>query len=332
VPKVSASLRRRDYWGTVKARWGVGRMNYRVDPGVYALGEPDDRSPVVVTANYKMSFDRLRAALPGRPMWLLVLDTNGINVWCAAGKGTFGTEELVNRIASSGLHQLVTHRTVILPQLGAPGVAAHLVKKLTGFRVAYGPICARDLPTFLDSGFKATVEMRRKTFSIGERLALVPVELVSALKAAAILVPILFLVSGLRGSQNFWSNAWNHGSFSVEALLGAILAGAVLTPILLPWLPGRAFSFKGLTPGVTVALALTASRALDSAPWPNQLELLAWLLLVPAVSSYLAMNFTGASTYTSLSGVKKEMRWALPLQIAGAFLGISFWLAARLMA
>ncbi len=83
---------------------------------------------------------------------------------------------------------------------------------------------------------------------------------------------------------------------------------------------------------MTVALALAASRALDPAPWPNLLELLAWLLLVPAVSSYLAMNFTGASTYTSLSGVKKEMRWALPLQIAAAFIGISFWLAARFMA
>ncbi len=203
MPKVSTSLHRRDYWGTVKARWGVGRMSYRVDPGVYALGEPDDRSPVVVTANYKMSFDRLRAALPGRPMWLLVLDTSGINVWCAAGKGTFGTEELVNRIASSGLHQLVTHRTVILPQLGAPGVAAHLVKKLTGFRVVYGPIRARDLPAFLDSGFKATAEMRRKTFSIGERLALVPVELVSALKMAAIVIPALFVVSGLSGISRF---------------------------------------------------------------------------------------------------------------------------------
>ena len=139
--------------------------------------------------------------------------------------------------------------------------------------------------------------MRRKTFTIGERLALVPVELVSALKAAAILIPILFLVSGLRGSHNFWSNAWNHGSFSVEALLSAILAGAVLTPILLPWLPGRAFSLKGLFPGLIVALALVVSRGLGPAPWPNPLELLAWLLLIPTVSSYLAMNFTGASTY-----------------------------------
>ena len=66
-------------------------MNYKVDPGLYAIGNPNERSPVLVTANYKMSFDNLREALPGRDAWILVLDTRGINVWCAAGKGTFGT-------------------------------------------------------------------------------------------------------------------------------------------------------------------------------------------------------------------------------------------------
>ena len=80
-------------------------MNYKVDPGLYALGEPNADSPVLVSANYKLSFDALRSALPGRNFWILVIDTDGINVWCAAGKGTFSTEELVSRIESSGLAQ-----------------------------------------------------------------------------------------------------------------------------------------------------------------------------------------------------------------------------------
>ena len=67
-------------------------MRFAVDPGLYALRNPGEQAPVLVTANYKMSFDRLRQALPGRDAWILVLDTNGINVWCAAGKGTFATE------------------------------------------------------------------------------------------------------------------------------------------------------------------------------------------------------------------------------------------------
>ena len=155
IPQVSAQLQQRDHWGTIKARCGVGRMDYMIDPGLYALGNPDKNSPVLVTANYKMSFDYLRRELSGRNVWILVLDTKGINVWCAAGKGTFGTEELIKRIASSGLKEIVSHRQLILPQLGAPGVAAHTVKKISGFKVYYGPIRAKDLPAYLDSGMES---------------------------------------------------------------------------------------------------------------------------------------------------------------------------------
>ncbi|MDH3345259.1 MAG: mercury methylation corrinoid protein HgcA, partial [Desulfobacteraceae bacterium] len=138
VPKISSTLVWADRWGSIKARWGVGRMHYTVDPGLYALGAPGDRSPVLVTANYKMSFDRLREALPERNAWILVLDTNGINVWCAAGKGTFGTDELVRRIEFSQLNRVVSHTELILPQLAGPGVAAHKVKKRSGFKAIYG--------------------------------------------------------------------------------------------------------------------------------------------------------------------------------------------------
>ena len=110
APKVTSTLTWQDRWGTIKARWGVDRMDYTVEPGLYALGNPDNESHVLVTANYKMSFDRLREALTGRDVWLLVLDTRGINVWCAAGKGTFGTAELVRRIRISGLDMVVTHK------------------------------------------------------------------------------------------------------------------------------------------------------------------------------------------------------------------------------
>ncbi|MGZ3578715.1 MAG: mercury methylation corrinoid protein HgcA, partial [Syntrophales bacterium] len=184
VPKVDSILTPQDKWGTVKARWGVGRMDYTVEPGLYALGNPDNESRVLITANYKMSFDRLREALPGHDAWLLVLDTRGINVWCAAGKGTFGTEELVRRIKVSGLDRVVTHRELILPQLSGPGVAAHLVKKFSGFKVKYGPIRASDLPAYLEAVLIATPMMRMKTFTLRERVALIPIELVAALKPA----------------------------------------------------------------------------------------------------------------------------------------------------
>lgn len=332
VPRVSSSLGRADHWGTFKARWGIGRMHYTVDPGLYALGCPDDHSPVLVTANYKMSFDRLREALTNRNAWVLALDTKGINVWCSAGKGTFGTTELVERVRLSGLTQVVIHRQLILPQLAGPGVAAHRVKKLSGFQVIYGPIRARDLGAFLDASLKATPALRRKTFTTWERTVLIPIELTAAMKVAVFLLPAFFFMSGLGLPGGYWANALDHGLFAVLALLGAIIAGTVLTPVLLPYLPGRAFSLKGLTLGVITILILASFRGGELGTRAGRLEAMAWLFMVPAVTAYLAMNFTGASTYTSLSGVKKEMRWALPMEIGASVIGLVLWFGSRFWA
>ncbi len=307
-------------------------MHYTVDPGLYASGTPDENSPVLVTANYKMSFDKLREALPDRDVWILVLDTQGINVWCASGKGTFGTKEIVSRIESSGLSQVVSHRELILPQLSGPGVAAHQVKELSGFKVTYGPIRSKDLPAFLDTGLKATSDMRLKTFTTWERIELIPMELMGALKPGSLVILILFFLTFLGRARDGWINALGHGLFSILGFLSALLAGAVLTPLLLPWLPGRAFSVKGLGVGAIFAAILAACYLGGWITTVSGLEILAWILLIPALSAYLAMNFTGASTYTSLSGVKKEMRWALPLEIVASMVGIILWLGSQFVA
>jgi acetyl-CoA decarbonylase/synthase complex subunit gamma len=238
----------------------------------------------------------------------------------------------VHRIAISKLSRVVAHRQLILPQLAGPGVAAHKVPKLSGFKVIYGPIRSKDLPAFMDRGFKTTPEMRQKTFTTRERVALIPVELVEALKWTLIILPVFFLMGGLGGPGGFWANAFNYGVFAVFAFLAALAAGAVFTPLLLPWLPGRAFALKGLTAGLIAALILGFLRAGTLDAWPGVLEILAWFFLVPAVAAYLGMNFTGASTYTSLSGVKKEMKWAVPLEIVGGVVGLSLWLGSRFMA
>ena len=331
IPCVTSRLRSADRWGAVKARLGVGRLHYAVDPGLYALGDPDAHSPVLVSANYKMSFDFLRASLPGRNAWILVLDTKGINVWCAAGKGTFGTSELVNRIQASGLSDIVAHRTLILPQLGAPGVAAHTVKQLSGFTVYYGPIRAADLGAYLDAGSKATPEMRRMTFPLRDRAVLIPIELSEALKPALIVIPVMCILSGFLGAGSFMDNLAQGGLFVILALGLSILAGAVLTPLMLPYLPGRAFSAKGFAIGAITALLLIAAWGYDLSSWRGVLQTVSWLLMPSAIAAYLAMNYTGASTYTSLSGVKREMRWALPLEIAAAAVGMVVWIASGFM-
>jgi acetyl-CoA decarbonylase/synthase complex subunit gamma len=206
------------------------------------------------------------------------------------------------------------------------------VKQASGFKVQYGPVRAEDLPAYLDAGFKTTPQMRTVTFPLKDRAVLIPIELVEAMKPFLIAAPVLFVLAGMGGPAGFWENALNNGLFAVLAFLAAIVGGAVLNPLLLPYLPGRAFSLKGFTVGIVVAAVLLYLRNMDLAAWSGRIEALAWLLFVPAVSAYLAMNFTGCSTYTSLSGVKREMRFALPLEIASGAVGVVLWIGAILMA
>ena len=328
TPQIATRLTSADILGRWQMRWGFGRSRYSIAPGLYAIGTPSGNSPVLVTANYKMTFDLVRRDMHHHDAWLLVLDTKGVNVWCAAGKGTFSTDEIVRQVQRTNLLQVVSHRTLILPQLGAPGVAAHKVSKACGFKVVYGPVRSRDLPDFLENGQEATPEMRRVTFSLGERLVLTPVELINMWRQVLWSMLALFILGGI-GPQIFsFSAAATRGGAAVAAGLVGLLTGAVVVPVLLPWLPGRAFALKGSIAGLAVgflgALLFTASLS-----WLNTLAL---ITMVAAIASWCAMHFTGSSTFTSPSGVEKEMRQAIPAQAAALLTGGVCWLASAFLA
>ena len=326
MARVSTAITLRDRLGGWGVRWGIKRMQYTVPAGLYAVGQPESQSPVLVSANYKLTFDQLRRELSGRDVWLLLLETCGINVWCAAGKGTFGTLELVNRINRTGLPTKVAHRILIVPQLGAPGIAAHEVKGATGFKVHYGPIRAADLPEFLDRGMEATPAMRRARFRLKDRLVLIPVELVQAWKPSLIVCFLILLVSALTVMDFSFASLLSAGLPPMLMYLGGLVMGAVVTPILLPWIPGRAFSLKGAQVGLL--LAILAAEVIGSTL--KGTELVALMFMLPAVAAYFALNFTGSTTFTSLSGVEKEMRIALPVIILALVVGAVAWTIGRL--
>ena len=329
IPRVDTQLRRADHFGTWRVRWGIGRMRYHVDAGLYAVGQPTPESPVLISANYKMSFDRLRSQLTGVDAWVLVLNTEGVNVWCSAGKGTFGTDEIVGRVKANRLDEIVSHRTLLVPQLGAPGVAAHQVKNRCGFRVVYGPVRAADLPAFLANGMKATPEMREVSFPLLDRVALVPVELVRWAKYVVLVVIALLLLAGLGPDGYSWQRVADIGLLSAGLFLATYVASNVLGPALLPWLPGRALSLKGACLGILFILGLTGLYRLNPgslASWPT---VLGWGLMILAVTSFITMSFVGSTTYTSLSGVRWEMRIAVPMQLIAAVVGMVLWIMGR---
>lgn len=323
---ISTTLTTADRLGAWKVRWGINRMDYTVEPGIYAVNNPGADSVVLVSANYKFSFDMLRSQLEGLDAWLLVLDTKGINVWCAAGKGTFGTDELVHRIESSDLAKLVSHRNLIVPQLGAVGVSAHEVRKKSGFSVIYGPVRAADIKTFISNGMKATEEMRQVRFSLYDRLVLIPVEFMNNLKYLLLAIILFFALSGLSSDGFSGRLMLQNGIISAVIIFSAYINGAVLGPLLLPWILGRSFALKGAMLGLALTAILWGIGLTGSLP-----QTISWLLLIIPIASFLVMMFTGSSTYTSLSGVRKEMRFAVPLQLLSAVAGIILWIGSRLV-
>ncbi len=324
MPQVAIRPDRHDRTGAFLTRLGPIRNHYTVVPGLYAVGQPTAEAPVLVTGNYKLSFDAVRFALAGVDAWILVADTRGVNVWCAAGKGTFSTEEIIQSVRQVRLTDIISHRRLILPQLGATGVSAFAVKKGCGFSVVYGPIKTDDLPAFLKQGNTADEAMRTVTFPLKERLVLIPVELYLLLKPLALIMIAGFVVSGVSPEIFSLSAAWQRGLLLLAATVIGMICGSVLVPALLPWLPGRQFWVKGLWPGLLVGTAFILSTTAS----PPSLDQLAMLLWIVAVSSFQAMNFTGCTPYTSPSGVEFEMRRGVPLQLLLVAAGAILWLAS----
>ena len=324
VPRIGTDLKFYDFVGTLRARFGVSRDRYRVAPGLYSVGSPGAESPVLVTANYKLSFDSLRKELSSLDAWILVLDTRGVNVWCAAGKKTFSTQEVIRQVKRVGLDKVVSHRELTLPQLGAPGISSHSVKKGCGFKVIWGPILAADLKAFLQNDRRTEAAMRQVTFTLSQRIALIPVELSLIIKPSLAILLAVFLLSGISPDIFSFSAAWFRGLNGAVAYLLGILAGAVAVPVLLPWLPVRQFYLKGILTGSLAGIYGIFALGADL----SRLESFTLLLLATSVSSYAAMNFTGATPYTSPSGVEKEMRQGIPIQIITVVIAIVTWVAA----
>jgi hypothetical protein len=316
VGQTTWKLTARDRLIHALARIGVKRNDWRVRPGLYRLGHPGPDSPVFVSANYMLSFDALRQALDGIDSYILVLDTKGINVWCAAGKGSFGTEELVERIEKAGLADEVETRKLVVPQLGATGVCAHEVRKRSGFRVLFGPVRAEDIPEFLDKG-KATEEMRTVRYDIRDRAVLIPVEGKQGIPLAAGLMLAAYL---------------SDGSIAALGIGGAAATGLVAFPLLMPWVPGEDFSTKGFVLGGGVALATAAATLLadDGTSLGRKLvKAASYLLAFPALTSFISLNWTGASTFTSPTGVRKEINRYVPVMAAMGAAGIIANIAQR---
>ena len=174
--------------------------------GLSKIGNPDRNSPVFLTCNYHLTVERVKRVLKGIDAYLLVANSRGINVWCAATGGLFTNHNVISVLKVSGIEELVDHRNIMLPQLAATGVEADVIKKKTGWKVIWGPVYAKDIPAFIRNKLKKTPKMREVEFPLRQRIEMAlawafPISIILAL----IMIPlwhevisaVIFLVWGL---------------------------------------------------------------------------------------------------------------------------------------
>ena len=325
VPKLSRTISLKDQLGSMMVRCGINRMAYHFPAGLYLIGEQTADMPVIVSCNYKLTLDSVRSNLKGPGYWLLVLDTKGVNVWCAAGKGTFGTEELVFQLVKRQVGKVTGARSVVLPQLGASRMTPHIVKSLTKLNVVYGPIRSEDVDAFIEQGYKATEKQRTVSFNWWERLVLTPVEFMMSFKFLGLVYLLLLLYNAIGLTKVF---SFVTPLYQTVPFLVALFTGAVLFPLMLPLLPFKAFSLKSITLSLPMTVLLWMGRAHfalgDSILGFVGLSM-AWIWGI----AFIALNFTGSTTFTSLSGVayevdqfKKVTPFALGMCLVALVIGI----------
>lgn len=308
--------------------WGYKRNNYMIKPGIYALGNPKATSPVLVSCNYKLTFDTLRKDLMGLDCWFLILETNGVNVWCASGKGTFGTEELIRRIKSTKLETLVNHKVLIIPQLGASGISIQRLKAETGFRGIFGPIRSEDIKEFINNKFKPSEGMRQVKFDFKDRAKLTPLSIVQNFKYYLFVLAILLIINIIGSIKTGLEISIIKATLvqSIPALCGVIIA-AVVFPLALPLLPFKPFSMKGVT--LSIIFVAIWFLTMNYLLIPTTMYFIGYSLINLALITNICLNFTGSTTYTSFSGVVKETLWALPLCILAAVIGIFMMIMSK---
>jgi len=278
---------------------------HRAPTGLRAVGTPDENSPVLVTGNYSLTLARLLRAIEGLDVWLLVANSRGINVWCAACGGIFTDHEVISSVKTSLLTEKVGHRTLTLPPLSAPAMDRNRIERETGFCVRFGPVRAEDVVEYVASGAK-TEGMKRATFGLRHRLDMLvsmnfiiwaPVALVFALVRPGQLVHLSALFWGIVvflyvffpwvPGRNGWLKAVVAASLLVVGYLAAGYLGADGLLAYWPWMLG----------GTALAIAVGFDLAGIAGPIPSDAEALVQMLGFKRIGSVFNEKPLGTLVY-----------------------------------
>ncbi len=278
------------------------QRTYAVPPGLYYTGSIyDPATPLLVTSNYHLTVFLLLRALRGISVRLLVVDTDGINVWCAAGKGAFDNTAVQRQVDRFRTHlsRQGAKIEMVLPKLSLSGIDLHGLRQ-SGIRPVIGPIQAKDLPVFLSRPELADQGEDRYRFDLTARLFTWLPGLVQYLTFG------LLLFMGLLMAEAVWGIRVPMGILPLLAVL------ATLYPLLFPSLPGHGFAVKGLWMAGGVGIILVASVFFHIMPAGDAAPA---IVLTFALSLFIGLSYTGNSAVSCYSQVRGETARFLPITV-----------------
>lgn len=293
-----------------------------IEPGIYQSGKPDEKSPIIVTANYIYTYIKVMRSLKGIDAWVLCVDSRGINVWCAARGDDFGNKQLIEAVEATGIDKITNRKTLILPQLSAGGVAAPLISSESPdfpFNILYGPVWAKYLPKYLkERPAKKPDKWKLARFTSSHRLRAFITHTTFLLRKIFLwpTVILLLLLLGLSFINTFWIDKfWRVG----EIWLWIALANFLIASLFPLTNFTRKFLFKGIFFGILNLLFLggitwVIHRSLLLIIWNSCFYF--WLAF------FSTMSFSGYSMTTSPAEIQEEYPIFRKIHLPLLFIGL----------
>jgi len=121
----------------------------QIEPKVYPVGNAGERSPVLVTTNFSLSYFTVLGEVESSkiPSYIISVDTEGMSVLTAWAAEKFTPEKISDSLQKFGVSGLVGHKRLIIP--GYVAMMSGSLEEKSGWEVVVGPKEASGIPSFL---------------------------------------------------------------------------------------------------------------------------------------------------------------------------------------
>ena len=121
----------------------------QIEPKLYPVGQANQKSPVLVTTNFSLSYFTVLGEVEASkvPSYILSVDTEGMSVLTAWAAEKFTPGKISDSLNQFAVADAVGHKKLIIP--GYVAVMSGELEETSGWEIVVGPKEAAGLPSFL---------------------------------------------------------------------------------------------------------------------------------------------------------------------------------------